>query len=76
MNWETVMKSKNQNQAKEMVNRLAKTRKEFGEAYDKFAQDIGYHYTNVWERGEINPHFRRVLVELKILALTGKTFLI
>ena len=75
MNWETVLRTKNQKEATKMVNKLAETRKLFGESFDKFAIDIGYHYTNIWVGDkELSPHMRRVLVELKILALTGQTF--
>lgn len=69
MNWEDVLRANDQIMAKEMVLRLKVHRHVHGEDFDGFAKIIGYHYTNVWDRetGEVSPHLRRVLVEIRLL---------
>lgn len=67
------MRSNDKEAAKLLVEKLSNIRKEFGDDFNKLAEIIEYPRTNVWLEGELNPHFRRILVELKILALTGKT---
>jgi len=71
--WEIILRERNQVYAKTLVDRISAIRKEKGECFDSFAKVIDYPSTNIWKKGELNPHFRRVLVELKTLSITGVT---
>jgi len=73
MIWEIALKNKDKNLANQLVQQLSNIRKHYNEDFNKFAEEIQYPLTNVWINGELNPHFRRILVELKILSITGKT---
>ena len=71
--WKTVLETKDKKGANELVDKISIIRRDQGESFEKFALAIGYATSNVWFDGELNPHFRRILVELKILAISGKT---
>lgn len=73
MTWETTLKNNDQAKAKELVEGLSKIRKEHGEDFEKFAGYLEYPQDSVWRMDAVNRHFVRVLVEIKILALSGKT---
>lgn len=73
MKWEKTLYTKDQDTAKSMDNRISECRIT-GEKVDWKAvcKILDYPMNNSFKSGEMNPHFRRVLVEIKILALTGE----
>lgn len=73
MKWEDVMRNKDKKAATQLVDDLAKHRRQYGEDFEGFAKIIDYPKNNVWREGKLSSHFNRILVELKILSLTGKT---
>ena len=74
MYWENIIRTNNQKEARVLEEKLSEVRSKYGEDFEKMASVCGYPLTNVWQNKELSSHFRRILVEIKILSLTGKTF--
>lgn len=75
--WKEVFKNKDQETAKKLDDEIDKVRQERGFALEKFAEILEYPIEDVWTKGNVKictSHFRRILVEIKILAIWGKTF--
>jgi len=73
--WLTILQTQDQTKAKLLVTNMSDIRKNAGDNFNMLAECIGYPKTNVWLNGLLNPHFRRVLNELKVLAISGKTIM-
>ncbi len=82
MDYAEVLRTKDQESAKTIQNQIwifseipdpdqpYRARKAV-DVHNDISKFIGYPSDNVWKNGEMNPHYRRILVDLKLLAATG-----